>query len=477
MPASQAFLRRSGALLLAAWALALGSCQTGHRYPGAPSLEPTAAEISHASDEILSRYGGAYRNPALQAYVEQVGGRIIAATPLPAGSVTFVLIDTDAVNAYAVPGATVFLTRGLFTWLNSEAELAGVIAHELAHVTERHVAEARLAERAAAQRAQAQGVLRLDEDAEARLLAYSRTQELEADRVGLGYLVAAGYPGRAMADNLRQFDAVEQMSRLERGVGDGIYPGEDAMTTHPSSAERTAALAALPPFAADGDAMHARYLAAVAGLPFGPRADDWRVAGHRMVHPTAGIEFSLPTGYVMASSAGVLSGTGPERSALVIDFVARDPSTTPAAYLNRAFGRIGVNPAETQMIGGFPAAVIGLEEEGDGQRWRAVLGTIGVQDDALLRVVSLAPASGAAVEEAAFRAVVDSLRHSASAAAAPTHRLVVHEVATGESIASLTQKMNPPAPTEGYAEDLLRALNGLAPGDEVAPGDMVKLVE
>lgn len=461
--------------LLLAGALALVSCQT-QRPQAASSLEPTAHEIQRAGDEILERYGGAYRDPALQAYVEQVGRRVLAATPIPPASVRFVLIDTDAVNAYAVPGATVFLTRGLFTWLNSEAELAGVIAHELAHVAERHVAQARQAERAAADRAQARGLFQPDAATEATLTAFSRSQELEADLVGLGYLVAAGYPGRAMADNLRQFEAVELVARQERGVS-GTWPGgEDAMATHPSSAERLAALAVAPQSAADGDDRRGPYLAAIDGLGFGPRGDDWRLQNGRMVHPTAGIEFALPEGYALASSAGVLSGTGPAQSALVIDFVARDPSTSPAAYLNREFAGRGIQPAETRVIGGYPAAVIGLErEEQAGRRWRALLGTVGVQDDALLRVVSIAPADGDAMEAAAFESIVGSLRQSAPAGPGVVRQLVVHEVRPGESVAGLAAAMG--GSSGAFAEVVLRALNGLAPGAELAPGDLIKLVQ
>lgn len=455
--------------LVVAALLALAGCAAPRPQPS--PLEPTAAGIARAGDDILARYGGVYRDPKLQAYVDGVGNRIVAASPLPAGSVRFVLVDTDAVNAYAVPGATVFLTRGLLTWLNSEAELAGVIAHELAHAAENHVTRARLAEQAAAERAHAAGVMGPQAAAQASVLAFSRGQEIEADLAGLGYLVAAGYPGRAMADNLHQFEAVETVGRLQRGIVGDWPGGDETMATHPSSDERLAALAAAPQAAAGGDDGRDRYLAAIDGLPFGPRADDWQVAGDRMFHPATGIAFSLPPGYAMASSAGVLSGTGPGQNALIVDLVDRPPAMSPATYIDAELG--SGEAVESRVIGGFPAAVIGLERaERSGRRWRALLAAIGVRDDALLRVLSVAPAEGMGAEETAFRAIAASLHRSAENAPAATARLTVHSVQAGETLASLAAGAGDPR----LAETLLRALNALPPGTEPAPGDRLKVV-
>ncbi len=459
----------------AAWiAIGLALFAVACRTPGAAPAtggEPSAAAIQRAGDEIVARYGGVYEDPAVQAYVEGVGARIIAQTPLSPAGIRFVIVDTDAVNAYAIPGATIFLTRGLLIWLNSEAQLAGVIAHEVAHLTERHVAQARGA--AEDESAAGSGA---DDAAAARLRAYSRHQELEADRVGLGFLVAAGYPGAAMRDSQLQFDAVEEIGRLERGVSAPMLALDEAMATHPSSAERTAALANAPEFAASGEVGRERYLAAIDGIPFGPNSGDWQVHGDRIVHPAAGIEFTRPADFALAGSAGVVSGSGPGQSALVLDFVSRDPATTPAAYLNRAFSRLGSAPAETRLIGGFPAAVGSASRRDEGQHWFSVVSSIGIRETALLRVMAVAPAESAGVVRDAMGRVLQSLRRTDAGATVPGRRIAIHTVAAGETATSLADRMAVHDALPGHALALFLALNDLDPQATPEPGSTVKLV-
>lgn len=461
-----------GAVCILAIAALVAACQPGGG-PRQQLSEPSPGANQRAVDEILTRYGGEYRNPALQSYVDQVGRRLLAVTPLTVSDVRFVMVDTDEINAHAVAGATVIITRGMLTWLNSEAELGAVLAHELAHLTEDHIARARLAERTAADRARAQGQFGLDGAAEASLLAYSRSQELEADRVGQGYLVAAGYDGRATAANLRQFQMIQRIIGLERGVDGPLLPRDSTMSTHPSSPERVAALGGSNG-ATGGETGVDIYLARIAGVPFGPHADDWQISGRRVTHPRAGIAFSLPSGFTMASAAGVLSGSGPQDSRMVVDFVTRDPSTTPAAFLNRDHGRIGARPAETRMIGGFPAAVIGYEGGSDDQY--IMRGVLGVADDALLRVTALAPMANSDTVDSAFKALLNSLDHESALVSGAVRVVEIYEVRPGDMVGSLAQSMNPPQNAISLREELLRALNGLTQSEELSPGQLIKLV-
>lgn len=464
-------LRDPGAVCMLVVATLVAACQPG----GGPRQnlhEPSPGANQRAVEDILTRYGGEYRNPALQSYVEQVGRRVLAVTPLTASNVRFIMVDTDEVNAHAVAGATIFITRGMLTWLNSEAELGAVLAHELAHLTEDHIARARLAERTAADRARAQGQLTLDGAAAASLLAYSRNQELEADRIGRGYLIAAGYDGAATVANLRQFQMIQTITGLERGIDGPLLPRDSTMSTHPSSPARMAALGSND--SPGGETGRDAYLARIAGVPFGPHADDWQISGRRVTHPGVGIVFSLPSGFTMASSAGVLSGSGPRDSRMVVDFVTRDPSTTPAAFLNRDHGRIGARPAETRMIGGFPAAVIGYEGGSDDQY--IMRGVLGVTDDALLRVTALAPMPGVDIVEAAFKELLNSLDHEAALVAGTVRVVEVYEVMPGDTARSLAQRMNPPQSAASLREELLRAFNGMTSSDELSPGQLIKLV-
>ena len=451
----------------------LAGCQTAA--PGRHSAPPVDA-IARANDEILARYGGAYEDPQLHAYVTGVGRRILAETDLPQDAVRFVVIDTDVVNAYAIPGATIYVTRGLLTWLNSEAELASVIAHEIAHLTEDHVAQAREALRAAGQNASGGGQGGPSAETTARLRAHSRENELEADAVGLEFLVAAGYPGEAMLSSQLQFDATEAIGRLQRGVTDPLLPSARAMATHPSSSDRMAALAALPEIGTPGEDRRAAYLAAIDGLAYGPNDHDWQIVDDRIIQPVAGIEFRRPDGFSLVASAGVVSGAGPGDSALVIDFIPRGGATTPAGYLAQEFDLLQIDLLEPRLIGGFPGAVVAGSRVDDGRHWASLVGAVGVHEDTLMRILAVGTIDSSAALQRGFEAVLSSLRSGDRPAETGRHVIAVRTVAEGDDIASLVAAMADVVDSSAHAEDLLLALNGLDRDDALVPGQPIKLV-
>lgn len=464
-------MRRLLCVLLAAGLLV--GCQT--RAPGSLPAPSTDA-IARANDEILARYGGAYQDPQLQAYITGVGRRILAETDLSPDAVRFVVIDTDVVNAYAIPGATIYVTRGLLTWLNSEAELAGVIAHEIAHLTEDHVAEVREALRAAEQGAGTGSQGGPSADTEARLRAHSRENELEADEIGLGFLVAAGYPGDAMLSSQLQFDATEAIGRLQRGVTDPLLPPTRAMATHPSSDERIAALAALPALDTPGDDRRAAYLTAIDDLHYGPNDNDWQIVGDRVIQPVAGIEFRRPAGFSLAASAGVVSGSGPGDSALVIDFIPRGSMITPAGYLAQEFDLLQIDLLEPQLIGGFPGAVVAGSRVNDGRHWASLVGAVGVREDTLMRILAVGTIDSSDALKQGFESVLSSLQSGTEPTEIGRHIITVHTVAAGEDLGSLAAMMAVGDASSAHAADLLLALNALNRDDDLVPGQTVKLI-
>ncbi|MEZ5670209.1 MAG: M48 family metalloprotease [Alphaproteobacteria bacterium] len=467
--------RRLAAAVGCALAVGLSGCQTAQQR-AAPASEPPAYATESATADMLARYGGEYRNPALRAYVTAVGRRVLAQTTIDPASVDFVLLDTDVINALVIPGRRIFITRGMLTWLNSEAELAAVIAHEAAHLSENHSALQRQAARDAERRAMTQGLLGLDEDAMQALFRYSREQELEADRIGLRYLVAAGYPGAAAVSSHEQFLADSRLGRLLRG-----FPGEDTSTpglldSHPASDDRIATLTAMDEFRAGGDDRRVAYQEAIEGVPFGLNADDWRVVGDRVIQPRAGIGFDRPAGYALAASGGVLSGSGPGEGILSIDFVARDPSTTPAAFLNRNFARFDTEPSATQTMGGYPGAEMAFSFAEDGRDWYLIVATVGLRENALMRVLAYGPATGQPAVRQAFEAVIGGLRDIGAVGDSASQRIAVVAVQRGETAASLARRMNMGDMPADFAEDLLRAINGLDDDAQLTAGQRIKLI-
>ncbi|MCC6467506.1 MAG: M48 family metalloprotease, partial [Alphaproteobacteria bacterium] len=203
---------RAGILVgawLAAAAVALGACvidpATGERSLGqALTREDEQAVGREEHPRILRQFGGAYEDAALASYVTGVGQSLAVVSELPEQQFTFTVLNSPIVNAFALPGGYVYVTRGLLALAGSEGELASVLAHEIGHVTARHAIQRlqqaqRLALDANAGGGASAGVGDVGRDATAYVQGYSREQELEADTLGIRYLARAGYDPAAMA--------------------------------------------------------------------------------------------------------------------------------------------------------------------------------------------------------------------------------------------------------------------------------------
>lgn len=200
--------------------------------------------------EVLQQYGGLYPSPSLQAYVTQVGQQVVQqseAINLPYPYEFHVLGDGDTVNAFALPGGQIFITTGLLSRMDSEAQLAGVLGHEVAHVVARHGAEHLARQQLGATLVGAIGVAASEDPGSARQAAlvaqavnqlislrYGREDELESDRLGLEFMVDANYDPEGI---------VELMAILDEASAGGRPP--EFLSTHPSPDNRVQRLEAM----------------------------------------------------------------------------------------------------------------------------------------------------------------------------------------------------------------------------------------
>ena len=207
---------------------------------GGTMKESSASREAH--EKILKAYG-VYGNQELQDYVNELGQRIARKSSLPNAEWTFVLLDDDSINAFTTGCCFVYLHRGLLANLNSEAELAGVIGHEIAHVTQKHPQKrqtrgllATLGVLGAAVLTGSGAVADLaGVGAQAWVQGYGRDNELEADRVGLQFSTAAGYRPEAMGEVFEMFRRGERFE-IDRARAEGrppsIYHG--LFSSHPA---------------------------------------------------------------------------------------------------------------------------------------------------------------------------------------------------------------------------------------------------
>lgn len=452
-----------------------------------PAQEQAIGDREHP--RILAEYGGAVSDPRVTQYVDRVGQRLKAVSELPQQRFTFTVLDTPLANAFALPGGYVYVTRGLLGLANDEAELAGVLAHEIGHVTARHsaqrITQAQYGQLGAMGAAVLGGILLGREGAQVAgqaaqsvalgwVQGYSREQEFEADQLGVRYLSRAGYDPRGMARFLATLQADEQLSARESGRQ---VPGgaPDWLATHPRTLERIgrAADAAAASGAAARERDRAGYLDAIDGLIWGDDPAQGLVRGRRFIHPGLRFAFEAPAGYRLRNGTSMVLGFGPQGRLMLFDG-GKAGGADPLGYLTQRWlgGRplqgvqaleLGANRAAV----GFGEAVVNKQprqamfaviDAGDGRFWRFVFLDARLTREAVARYVA---------SLRSFRTL-----SPAEAQAIRPLRLEVVRVRPGDTAARLAARMA----TGGDRLARFRLINGLGEGAEPRPGERVKLI-
>ena len=235
---------------------------------------------------LVSAFGGLYDDPALQRYVASLGRRLQQSSEQPEPPFTFVILDSPGANAFALPGGYIHVTRGLMALANDEAELAGVIAHEIGHVTARHGSERYSHGVVAGLGAALLGAV-IDSEtvtdfaqlaAGAYVQGYSRSQELEADMLGVRYLSRSGFDATAMSSFLETMGADSALAREMAGArGEGATGG--LFASHPRTADRVRKAAEAAKALFGGNRGRDTYLRRIDGMIYGDSPEDGFVRG------------------------------------------------------------------------------------------------------------------------------------------------------------------------------------------------------
>ncbi|MBI5721714.1 MAG: M48 family metalloprotease [Burkholderiales bacterium] len=398
--------RFSFALALAL-ALALGGCGTPVRNPVTGETERTVmderteiAEGAKGHQEVLKAYT-ALADPALQAYVDRIGQKIAAQSHRSSLKWTFTVLDSPEINAFALPGGYVYVTRGIMAHLDSEADLAGVIGHEIGHVTARHGAQRATAQQRAsifvlgatvlggllAGDSGAQVASQATQQYQAGSIArYGREQELQADQLGAEYLSRVRYDPKNMIDVIQALKDQERYAAdAARAAGRAVPQGGGWLASHPSNDQRLQAIrstalklagsrAAADPAggraAADAPGGHAvaawdddgreRYLKAIDGMPFGDGREQGVVRGRNFFHEPLGIALTAPAGWRIVNDTEqlvVMSGAGD--AVLVMKMIPEEMvkkiGTDHAALLRDALGATTGTTEKLTLGGGLAA--------------------------------------------------------------------------------------------------------------------------
>jgi len=472
-------------IVIVAFALLLAACSgiPDNRQVSLPE-PPKRAELQTPAQRehlrILASYGGVYENPALHAMVTKVVRRLVAASERPDLKYQVTILNSPAINAFALPNGHLYVTRGLIALANDKAELASVLAHEMGHVIAHHAA---IREEQAKQAAIISHVVNdvlSDPQAGALALAksklalasFSRAQEFEADGIGVGISARAGFDpygaSRFLTDMQRNADL-----KAAAGGGNPDSPAIDFLSTHPSTPERVKnALANARQFSGPGtgERDQDQYLADVNGMVYGDDPSEGFVRGRRFLHPKLGFTFLAPPGFSLDNTAqavlGLKDGGG---EALRLDVVSVPAEQSLPDYLTSGWlENVDRASAKAITVNGFPAATA----TASGDTWTFRLYAIRYGSD-VYRFIYASKTKSAAVDRS-FRDSILTFRRMSlkeSSEVKPLHLKLV-TVGPKDTVERLARRMA----TADHKLERFRVLNGLEPTDRLTPGEKVKLV-
>jgi len=478
-------------LLLAA--LALGACvidpATGERSLGQSLTRDDEQAVGREEHpRILRQFGGAYADAQLASYVAGVGQALAKVSELPELQFTFTVLNSPIVNAFALPGGYVYVTRGLLALAGSEAELASVLAHEIGHVTARHAAgRVQQAQRMALGSTPARtgaagkdGVAEVGQDATAYVQGYSREQELEADTLGIRYLARAGYDPAAMASFLAKLDAHARLEASLMGLPSDQADQMNIMATHPRTADRVEAAArrageVTQSTAIARSANPEAYLRRIDGILYGDDPEQGFVRGTQFLHPRLRFRFEAPSGFRLFNSTQRVVARNPQEAIILFDSARPNAGQSIQDYLTQAWSRdLALTDVEQIAIGGLPAATGWTRVDTNRGARDLRLVAILYDADTVYRFTYITPP--ALTQSLAFdlRRSTYSFRALTEAEAAQLKplRLKVARVVEGDTAASLAER----TAFSDNRDAQFRALNGLQPEDQPQPGQSVKLV-
>jgi predicted Zn-dependent protease len=438
--------------------------------------------------EIVKAFGGEYGSPELQRYIASVGQLLARTVERRDLEYTFTIVNSGIVNAFALPGGYIYVSRGLLALAENEAEVAGVLAHELGHVNALHhgrrqgqellanvlVMGAGIAAGSAGQQvAQLGSVL-----AAGVLSSYSREHEREADTLGLRYMSRAGYDPQAFIEFLRKMRDHARLEAVRRGKSPDEVDATNYLATHPAPSERVERASAEAANVRVQQPMLAGdiYLGKIDGMLYGDDPDQGFIRGQVFAHPKLRFRFEVPEGFTLFNSPQAVTAQGPDGAAFVFDSAPK-PSDGPVRfYLTDVWGRgAALDNVETLQINGLEAATATTRARtGSGPR-EARLVAIRKDLQSIYRFVFLTPPGQAERWATPFRRTTYSFRvltESEAAALKPLRIRVVH-AAPGDTVQSLARRM---AGDDRFAAEQFRVLNGLRGDQAVRPGENVKIV-
>ncbi len=439
--------------------------------------DPRAQMGAREHPRIVASYGGEYTDEKTERLVARIVGQLTVVSENPNQSYRITILNSPAINAFALPGGYLYVTRGLLALADDASKVAAVLSHEMAHVTANHgiqrqqkeeaeviasrVASEVLSSDLAGKQAVARGKL--------RLAAFSRAQELQADVIGVRMLGEAGFDPYAAARFLDSMQAYSQFAAGDPGSDQSL----DFLSSHPSTPQRVELARQharnFGPEGSVGDKGRDYYLNGIDGLLFGDSPQEGYVRGQTFLHAGLGIRFDVPPGFSIDNKVEAVLATGPGDVAIRFDGIADTQKLSLTDYI--ASGWVtGLKPEtiHATRVNGLDAATALASAD----RWDFDVTVIRMGTQ-IYRFLTAVPKGNGTLQ-----ATADSLRASfrrmtpQEIAGLKPLRIRIVTVGAGDTVSSLSARM---MGTDRKLE-LFRLLNALPVGANLQSGQRVKIV-
>ncbi|MBT6126867.1 MAG: M48 family metalloprotease [Halieaceae bacterium] len=422
--------------------------------------------------------GQIYDDPELQAYINRIGQSLVANSDKPKGKFTFTVLDSGVINAFAAPNGFIYVSRGLLPFMDSEEELAGVIGHEIGHVTGNHHGRRGRADITSKIVATTAYILTGSGDlAEASTMygaelisGFGRDMELEADGLGAEYMYKTGYDPQALLEVIGVLKDQEQFQRVKAratgkpaGTYHGLYASHPRNDKRLQTVIRKAGELDLDEYV-ESPEQAGEFRRHIEGLVWGESVQGQREE-NRYYHSKLAFTFEHPEGWsVKSSSKAVVASSADGRTSLTITLRRKDSSKTPESVLKGS------------ASGDFSEAAA-LEQAGL-QGYCAIASSNGVAKrlaviDYNYTYLLQGESADFAANDPVLLEIIKSFRptHPKEKQAGTPRYIHYIQVPRGATFASIASSIRIP-----YAEDQLRLLNGMYPRGEPRTGDWIKVI-
>ena len=445
--------------------------------------EAQEVQLGREMDPQVRQEMGVYDNAELQRYVSGIGSRLARASERPELPWHFTVVDEPAVNAFALPGGYIYVTRGILAFLNDEEQLAGVLGHEIGHVTARHAAQQYTQATSAGLGLtllsifvpEARPLQGLAETALGVLfLKHGRDDEMQADRLGADYTAKTGWDPRGVAGMLRTLARLDQASGSNRGV-------PNFLATHPAPADRVEHVLAYVkknPIAvgtAGRPADERNYQRMVDGIIFGDSPSDGIIRGNQFLHPDLRLALAFPQGWEIQNSATQVIAKAPDRNNFMLLTLVPNASGSLQQIAQGSMANAGFRQVqgERASLNGLDAYVGTYQGAMQGLGDVATLAAHIVHGRNVYMLAGLAPPNQFEGAQRQFVSSIRSFRELSASEASRIrpNRIDIYTVRGGDTWQALAARTG-----NLIKPETLAIMNNYEPSQPPRAGDLIRIV-